>query len=147
MEDKNNWKRLLFYMHNNQQNWSYFTKKIKYKENNQIEKDLKLTHHEFQSSFSFLEDLELIELRNDTWYISKKGLEIILKLQEHDDNNSNNKIIQYLTLILALGVIYQIAEGLTYLMSEEIKGTVRITTSIVILITIILFSKAKEITF
>lgn len=80
MKEKNkkkaNWQELLIYIFDKHENWSYFTKDIKNKPNNKIEEDLKQTHRQFQSSFYFLIDQNLIELNKnkELWKISKKGL-------------------------------------------------------------------------
>jgi len=115
----NNWQRVLFFMYKNQQKWAYFSRDIKYVTNNNIiEKELKLEHREFQASFSFLEELELIKYHknSDIWKITKDGLNLIIEIQKHNDNlknwekqKTNNILIIFLTSILALSSLIGIA--------------------------------------
>jgi len=66
-------------------------------------------------------DLKRRSSENSFYFtINKKGIEIALKLQEHEDNNKfqniqilSNRILLFLSVILAMGAITQIANLLS----------------------------------
>ena len=109
-KNKANWKRMLLHIYNNQHSWGFFTEEIFYKnKDNPIIKELNISFTDFQASFDFLQENSLISRDKKLgsgspkkMLLTKRGLDVCLALEKHEDEEKRSRIITFLTLGLVL---------------------------------------------
>ncbi len=107
-----NWEKLLYFIYENQVKWNYFTRNEYYLNDlDQIKfsKKLKIRPSEIESSFDFLENLNLIKVskkdpnKKDSekkYTITKVGLDYAFKIEKREREKKYNQILIIFTFIL-----------------------------------------------
>lgn len=85
-----------------------------------LSKEFNIFKDQFNETIRFLVDynyLNEIEIENGLckdYKLTKEGIEVALKLQEHKDNRKINLIIIYLSVILAMGAIAETSRIISF---------------------------------